>query len=181
MGCSSSKYVDILDEELTNINYDNCQELNFNDRVFRCKVIKVYDGDTIHIAFDKNSKFNTNKFHNNHYRNLNSKKYEDDNIEIVRTKIRLSEIDCAEMRSSDDLEKEIAIKAKLRMEELVLNKIIYVHILSTDKYSNRYVGKLYYNLDELNKDISINQILVRENLAYGYKGKKKKEFREWYK
>lgn len=181
MGCSNSKYIDKLDEKLTSITYEKCKELNFNDKVFRCKVIKVYDGDTVHIAFDKNSNFNTNKFNQDHYRKINTKKYDNDDIDIVRTKIRLANIDCAEMKSKNDIEKNIAIQAKLRMENLVLNKIIYVHIISSDKYANRYVGKLYYDLNNLKNDISINQILIKENLAYHYDGKKKKDFDEWHK
>jgi endonuclease YncB( thermonuclease family) len=167
MGCSNSKYIDILNIELEKATYDSCSEFNLNDKIMRCKVIKVYDGDTIHIGFDENNIIKKNECSNN-------------NIQIVRTKIRLYGIDCAEMRTKDEVEKKMAIKAKNRMEELVLNKIIYVHIVASDKYANRYIGKLYYDLNDVRNNITINNILLKENLAYVYDGKKKKDFDEWH-
>jgi endonuclease YncB( thermonuclease family) len=83
-----------------NINWENTKP--FVPNIKKAKVIKVYDGDTITIA----SKINCMDY--NYY----------------RFSVRLANIDCPEIRTSNEIEKEYAIKVKNKLEELILNQYI---------------------------------------------------------
>jgi len=108
------------------------------------KVVDVYDGDTITVAF---------VFHGAKYIH----------------KLRLAGIDTPELhpRKSIPNRNEIierAQRAKERMVELCLNKIVRVHCDGWDKYG-RLLGTVYANTH-----ISVNQIMIDENFAYEYDG-----------
>lgn len=140
---------------------ENTEWLSLEGKNKFMKVVDVYDGDTVTVAFRLNG---NNYLH----------------------KLRLSGIDSAEMRpkrkNSDgsenkyaDAEKEHALKGKRRMEELCLNKTVYVSCDKWDKYG-RLMGTIF---PKSYSTISINDIMVSENLAYRYDGKGKREFSEW--
>lgn len=85
---------------------------------------------------------------------------------------RLNRIDTAELRTKDPDEKQHAIEARNRLCNFK-NQILTVSISKTDKYG-RYLVDLY------TKDgVCINDLLVREGLAYTYEGKTKKPFKTW--
>jgi endonuclease YncB( thermonuclease family) len=147
----------IEEYELSSCELNNTQWLTLDGKKMFVKVVDVHDADTITIAF---------LWHNTKY----------------LKKMRLSGIDSAEMvprLKSKYRDEEIAHShlGKARMEELCLNKIVYVHTGDWDKYG-RLLGTIY--LKSYSKE-SINDILVKEKLAYYYDGKKKKSFAEWYK
>ena len=131
-----------------NINWDNTSP--FIPNIKRAKVIKVYDGDTITIA----SKVNTF-----------SRKY-------YRFSVRLARIDCPELRTKDNNEKEYAVKAKESLERLILNKYVNLKVIKTDKYG-RLLAEVYFE----NK--SINDWLLHNHLAVEYDGGKKNSPDDW--
>jgi endonuclease YncB( thermonuclease family) len=116
------------------------------------KAVKVYDGDTTHIAF----------YHKE---------------ELVRLKCRVIKIDTAEMRSANPKEKEHAYKARDRFTKLCSNKLVWVHIQKEDLYG-RFLTAFYTDETE---QVALHQVLLDENLAYPYNGGKKIPFDEWYK
>ena len=131
-----------------NINWENTKP--FVPNIKRAKVIKVYDGDTITIA---------SKIHcmdSNYY----------------RFSVRLANIDCPEIRTINEIEKEYAIKVKNKLEELILNQYIDLNIIKSDKYG-RLLAIIYYN----NK--CINDWLLKNHLAVDYKGKTKVSPENW--
>jgi hypothetical protein len=97
-------------------------------------VIKVYDGDTITIAY--------------HLNNDKSKCY--------KQSVRLRNIDCPEIRSKNKNEKVLAIRAKLIVSGLCLSKIVYLENLNYDKYG-RFLA------DIIVKDESILNKITDEN------------------
>lgn len=110
---------------------------------FRCKVVDVYDGDTVTIVL-------FNKFG------------------FEKHKLRMYGYDSPEMKPKRDLpnrEEEIkkAKEAKKYLSDLVLNKIVKFESMGYDKYG-RLLGKLYI----LNycSEQEINQLMV--DLGYGY-------------
>jgi endonuclease YncB( thermonuclease family) len=107
------------------IHYNNIPEFTF--QIQKGYVVKVYDGDTITIAFD----------YNNH---------------IYRKSVRLSGIDTPEMKSKNPQEREFANKARQFVEDKVMNKWVYLTEISNDKYGRILakvsVGNLCIN-DEL--------------------------------
>lgn len=103
--------IEETDNELNSIT--NCDFFTFND-VHLSKVIKCHDCDTIHCIFKYSGRYQ--KF-----------------------KIRLSGYDSCEMKQSIKLESrdELKLKAKLakeKLEELILNKNVYLFCQGQDKY-----------------------------------------------
>lgn len=78
----------------------------------RCgKVVRVYDGDTLHLVFRTSWR------------------------QARRIRVRLAGFDCAEMRSSDPSERAVALRSKQRLERQVLGRIVTLHQpLKWDKY-----------------------------------------------
>lgn len=129
------------------------------------RVIEVYDGDTITIVMKVHETF-------------------------LKFKCRLMDIDTCEIRSNNDKNKELGLKARNRLIQLITDKqvdeisskkeissfleddvyIIYVHCFGYDKYG-RVLVHCYKNNDMNAK--SFSHILVEEKLAYFYQGDKK--------
>lgn len=91
---------------------------------YNAKVVKVYDGDTIHIVMYYADAFN--KFI-----------------------IRLMNIDTDELKSLDETKKLLAIKARDMLSSLILNKIVVVDVDGFDKYG-RLLAIIYYNGESIN-------------------------------
>jgi endonuclease YncB( thermonuclease family) len=119
---------------------------------FLCKVVDVYDGDTVTIIL-------YNKFG-----------YE-------KHKLRMYGYDSPELRPSRDLPNRLeeiikAKKAKMFLSDLVLNKIVKFESMGYDKYG-RLLGKLYiinYCAEE-----DINQLMIDSGHGYKYYGGTKKK------
>jgi len=118
--------------------------------VTKAKCVNVYDGDTIKVVFPAPG-----------------------TATLYRWSVRLAGIDTAEMRTSDELEKAHAKRAKEYLTGKILNKIVEVKCGEFEKY-----GRLlaWISLD----GETFNTSLVQKNLAYEYDGGTKKEFSEWY-
>lgn len=118
---------------------------------FRCKVVDVYDGDTVTIVL-----FNK--------------------LGFEKHKLRMYGYDSPEMKPKRDLpnrdqEIEKAKAAKKYLSDLVLNKIVKFESMGYDKYG-RLLGKLYI----LNycSEQEINQLMIDLDHGYQYFGGTKK-------
>ena len=114
---------------------------------YTCKVVDVYDGDTITISI------------------LN-------NCTIQKYKLRMYGYDSPEKKNKKTLvnrsiEIANARKAKDFLKELVYNKICTVDIMGFDKYG-RLLGTLFSN------NININEYMVQNGHGYEYFGGTKK-------
>ncbi len=139
-----------MSKELKEATYKNTEPFDFKLSTW-CKVVKIYDGDTVHVAFH---------FMDNIYRFI----------------IRLAGIDTAEKRSKNPLEVKYAELGLNRLKELINDELVYLVVDGTGKYG-RLLGYLYEN-EDCSK--CYNNILIDEHLAYKYLGGHKKEFEEWY-
>lgn len=108
------------------------------------KVVKVYDGDTIHVVFYLGFK-------------------------LYRWKCRLLGIDTPEIKTKSKIEHSAAIKAKEKLSDLILNKIITIECNNFDKY-----GRLLITVYK--SRVNINKFMVRQGYAYEYDGGTKKKF-----
>lgn len=108
------------------------------------KVVKVYDGDTIHVVFYLGFK-------------------------LYRWKCRLLGIDTPEIKTKSEIEHSAAIKAKEKLSDLILNKIITIECNNFDKY-----GRLLITVYK--SRVNINKFMVRQGYAYEYDGGTKKKF-----
>jgi len=104
-------------------------------------VVKVYDGDTITIA----------------------SKLPYPESPVYRFQVRLSNIDCPEIKGKTDEEKQIAHLAKTEMETWVLHKYVELRNVSTEKYG-RILAEVYIE----NKNM--NEHMIEKRLAVRYDG-----------
>jgi len=135
-------------DDLLKCTKENTRDYCFKDQVKQCKVLDIYDGDTITIAIKL------------------------ENI-IFKRKVRMYGYDSPEMRPSKKLEnrdeiKKNALISKQILCDKILNKIVNIKILGFDKYG-RILGIIYYE----NEDI--NDFMVKNNYGYSYFGGTKKK------
>ena len=113
-------------------------------------VIKVYDGDTITIA----SKLP--------YRN--SKMY--------RWSVRIRGIDCPEMKTNNNEEKNIAKIAQSTLSDMILHKHVKLENVNNDKYGRVLADVIY-------KNRNISTFMLENKLAVPYFGKTKIPPKSW--
>ena len=116
-----------------------------------CKIVDVYDGDTMRGVFEHNGQYN-------------------------KWTIRMYGYDSPEMKPSRKLENRDEIKAKAKisrdyLKSKILDKAVFLHCLDFDKYG-RVLGNIY--IDELG-DVSVNNHMVSEGYGYAYFGGTKKK------
>ena len=139
-----NKWIDTIDKSI-----ELKETIPFVPPVNKGVVIKVYDGDTITIAA----------------------KLPYAESPIYRFSVRLNGIDCPEMKTANAAEKECATIAKKFVSDLVMNRVVTLKNVQTEKYgrilADVYVGELH-----------INKLLVEKRLAIGYDGGTKPTFRK---
>ena len=141
----SNEWLNKLD---TPIDWKDC--IPFVPPIDRGVVIKVYDGDTITIA----SKL----------------PYPDS--PLYRFSVRLNGIDCPEIKGKDNYEKECAQLAKQEMTNLILNKVVILKNVETEKYG-RILADVYIG------DLHLNKHLLIKRLAVTYDGGTKISPKNW--
>jgi endonuclease YncB( thermonuclease family) len=143
-----SKKLEINLDELTNLRVSEIKK--FIPPIKDGKVIKVYDGDTITI--------------------ISKLPYLDS--PLYKFSVRLLGIDCPEIKGKDKSERECAQLAKNELTELIMDKIITLENVQTEKYG-RILADVY--LDK----IHINDYLLKKRLAVIYDGTTKKSPKNW--
>ena len=106
------------------------------------QVIKVYDGDTITIA----------------------SKMPYDASPLYRFSVRLNGIDTPEIKGKTEDEKSMALEARNKLSELIMNKQVFLKNVSSEKYG-RILADVY-----LDDTIHINQWLIDNRYAVKYDG-----------
>lgn len=131
--------------------------LTLNNLKTYCKVLSIYDGDTLTIG----------------YRYLNKN---------FKSKIRMLGYDSPEMKPPKndpdrDKEKAKAICAKNYLEQLTKDKILWVEFGDFDKYG-RPLATLFIidNKTCINKKTNINNLMIQEGHGYKYNGGTKIKF-----
>ena len=105
------------------------------------EVIHVYDGDTITIV----------------------SKLPYDASPLYRFSVRLAGIDTAEIKGKTERERELAQEAKIALQKLILNKVVALKNLKTEKYG-RVLADIYLG------DLHVNQWLLDNKYAIQYSG-----------
>ncbi len=130
------------DQEILDATWENTKA--FIPPIKYGKVIKVYDGDTITIA----TKINKIKY---------------------KFSVRLAGIDSPEIKGKSKHEKECAIISRDELSKLIMNKMVRLENLSTEKYG-RVLADVYIG------SIHVNKFMLDNNYAIPYDGKTKKLF-----
>jgi endonuclease YncB( thermonuclease family) len=134
---------------------ENIPWLSLDGITCQCKIVDVYDADTVTIAL--------------HFNN-----------QLYKVKCRLFGIDSAEKRTKNLEEKKVALEATEWLSTLIKDKVIWVKCGKWGKYGGRMIGTLYMSQEEMDNDNSVNIQIIKKGFAYSYNGKKKKNFEEWY-
>lgn len=117
---------------------------------YNCRIAKIVDGDTLDVDIDLGF-----------------------GIWKTNERIRLWQIDTPECRTKDKEEKKYGLIAKKFVEEhLPVGKIFELQTLEKDKFG-RYLGAVF-----VKNRLSINDMLLKANLAVKYVGQNKKEVRQ---
>ena len=111
------------------------------------KVVKVYDGDTIHIASDEVPCPIPDK--------------------IYRFQIRIKHIDTPEIRTKNEKEKNLARLAKYAMEQLVLNKFVTLEEVEHESKWGRILAVVKINGE------SVADTMIESGHAKPYEGRHK--------
>ena len=108
--------------------------------VYRAEVTSIYDGDTLNAILDLGMSLK---------------------MEVA---CRLHGLDTPEIHGKSASEKEAAVRARDRLRELLLGKLVLIHsVAKPDKY-----GRLLCEV--WTDDIHINQLLLDEGHARPYSG-----------
>jgi micrococcal nuclease len=134
----------------TDIKWEDTVEFTFP--IVGGRVIKVYDADTITIA----------------------SKLPYDKSPMYRLSVRLNGIDTPEIKGKgiSDEEKESAKLARDYVSDLVLNKVVRLENIQSEKYG-RILADVYIG------DIYLNELLIKERYAVKYDGGTKKKPASW--
>lgn len=127
---------------------------SLEDMKFKCKVVDVYDGDTVKVVFPMNGN-------------------------IYRWSVRLTGYDTPEMRPpknqpNRDEEKKAAYAARDFLKSKVMNdkQLVYIKCGEFDKYG-RLLGTLFIKEDD---EKSVNDLMIEMGHGYIYDGGTKKKF-----
>lgn len=126
---------------------DNIPLFSLQKKVFKAKIVRVYDGDTCFAVFFLNDS-------------------------LVKFKIRMEGYDTPEIKPRLDIENRLdeiekAKKAKQELERLILNQIVFLHCGGWDKYG-RLLATIYTETK-----INVNQHMIELNFGKEYYGGKK--------
>jgi len=132
----------------TNIN-SNINDFSLKGEIKQCKVVSVYDGDTIRVVFP---------IHNTMY----------------KWNCRLNGVDTPELRTKDETEKKYGYLVRDELRKKILNKIVTVYCGDFDKY-----GRLLIDIFCENDETSIGLWLIENKYALKYDGGTKKNWGDY--
>jgi len=110
-------------------------------------VVKVYDGDTITIA----------------------SRLPYDSSPMYRFSVRLTGIDCPEMKSRNEGERKLALHAANMLQDKIMGKYVELQNMGTEKYG-RLLADVFLDGEHINEWILMN------GFARPYSGGKKESF-----
>jgi endonuclease YncB( thermonuclease family) len=157
MGCVQSTYKDPstpVAKQLRKVDKDQIPTVFHQNQEIYARIIKVYDGDTCTALVVVGT-------------------------QPIKIRLRLAHIDTPEMRDDPThtrsvAEKRLAIAARDRLADLILEKIVPIKILKWDKYGGRVVTEIYVTVN--GRKTTASQILLDEGYAQPYEGGRKAEW-----
>ncbi len=126
------------------LTYDNCEPFLPLKDGDRATVIKVFDGDTVTVA------------------------WKDADDKNVRVSCRLLGIDTPEIRRSSEHEKALAIKARDRLRSFVMGKVVTIRRPGKEKY-----GRVLADLETAGCDSVADYMLEDREVCRPYQGGRK--------
>ena len=130
-----------LEEQTSDIKY-----FSLDGYETKAKVVKVYDGDTVHVIFQMFDKF-------------------------YKWNCRILHVDTPELRTKDLEEKKRGYECRDKLSALILDKIVLLNCSTFDKY-----GRLLVEITVPETGLKIHEYLISEGLANKYEGKTKEKW-----
>ena len=120
---------------------------------YRCKIIKIIDGDTVDVDIDLGF-----------------------NVILEKQRVRLMGIDTPESRTRDDEEKKFGILAKEKLQQLLANS----RVVKTFKDEKGKFGRVLGDFEVYYKDrwCGVVEVLIKEHYGVKYHGQSKEEIVE---
>ena len=147
-------------QELTSNNFEELKKFTFEGIITKARIVDIYDGDTVTLVF-----------------------YHSD--DPIKDSFRLFGYDAPEMKPSKlmknrDLHIKAAKIARTKLEQLILNQIVWVKFTHEEKYG-RLMGELFFisetNTHHFNgNEMSVNNWMMSKGLGKAYDGGSKAEF-----
>ena len=132
------------DDQVLQDIHDLCDistDYSLEGRCVLGKVVRVIDGDSVKVSIPVDG-------------------------HIWTFPVRISDIDCPETRTRNLVEKALGFKAKARVEELVLGKIVSLKLGEFDKFG-RLLGSI-----ETSDGVDVGEDLISNELAVKFEGKR---------
>ena len=135
------------------INWNNVDDsipmLTFKGKRFNCKVVSVYDGDTIKVIFPLNGV-------------------------LYKWNCRLTGVDTPELRTRHKLEKEKGYIVRDELRKKILNKVVTLECGDLDKY-----GRLLVKIICDDGKCRVDEWLIESGYAFYYEGGTKTSWAEF--
>ena len=157
MGCKLCKTLG-TNNQLSKCTDENTKLFEFPRKVLKCKVVRVYDGDTIWVVINFKGTF-------------------------IKLKCRMLGYDSPEMKPRLNIKNRVniinkAVAARDYLKSLIENKIVDIQLSGFDKYG-RVLSTVYIIDPDSNKimcknKLNINDLMVRNGYGYSYMGGTKK-------
>lgn len=126
-------------DELKKINPKSIKNNIFQDLELKAYCFNVHDTDTISVLFKYNN-------------------------EIIKYNLRLNGLDSPELHSKNEKERKLCLEGTEFLKNMVLNKLIKIKTLKTDKFG-RMLCLIYNDNNEC-----INDLLIKKNYCRAYDG-----------
>lgn len=137
--------------EINEANYENTPEFSLNGSLKHAKVVKVYDGDTIHVVFQ-------------HFDRL------------FRWNCRICNIDTPELRTKNNHEKQLGYIVRDKLIKMLQDKMVTVKCYDFDKYG-RLLIDVYMPDEYKDHDYQLlSEWMVEHHMAFQYDGGTKKKW-----
>jgi endonuclease YncB( thermonuclease family) len=128
------------------MNWDDAVEFSFEGQCKEAKVLSVYDGDTITVAFPFGG-------------------------QMFKWNCRLIGVDTPELRTRNLKEKEFGYKVRDFLREKIDGKIVKISCRDFDKY-----GRLLIELYVDSEPTTVNKWLIDNGYAFAYDGGTKQKW-----
>jgi endonuclease YncB( thermonuclease family) len=146
------------EKELEKESFDDLKVFTLKGLVTKCKVVDIYDGDTVTLCFFENDR-------------------------PIKRKFRMHGFDAPEVKPMKitpnyELHKQAGAIVRDKLKEKILNKILWVLFMEEEKYG-RAMGNLYEIEDPdqfTGKELCINTWILENKWGKSYDGGKKDEF-----
>jgi len=109
---------------------DKVEMFSLKGQTVQAKVVKVYDGDTIHVVFKLFDSF-------------------------YKWNCRIAHVDTPELRTKNEEEKKKGYEVRDKLRELILNKVVRMNCMEFDKYG-RLLVEIYLDDIHINEWLITN-------------------------